>query len=363
MIQLLAAFGFPASARGGFEVIGEPTALGQQVGVVLRQPVVADEARHARFRQLRQRRGDRAPSRLVHHQRRQVGLGEVAIVVRFFLAAHRVGAALGGIEQARFLHDAAAVLDDIDLTLDLVLEGFLQVAERVDVLHFRLGAERRFPDAANRHVRVAAQAPLLHVAVVHAQPDDNLPELLEERRRFLGGAHVRLAHNLDERHAGAVVVEIRPPIGIGKALVERLAGILFHVDAREADVLGGRGAAEARRFGSPVGANLEAAAERERLLVLGNLIALRQIGIEVVLAREHGALVHLRPERERGPHRVVDRGAIEHRQRARVPETHRADVRVRRRAEGGRTAAEDLGRRQQLRMNLETDDRLIRRHG
>ena len=38
--------------------------------------------------------------------------------MRFFLAAHRVGLALRRVEQPRLLHDAAAVLDDIDVPVD-----------------------------------------------------------------------------------------------------------------------------------------------------------------------------------------------------------------------------------------------------
>ena len=95
----------------------------------------------------------------------------------------------------------------------------------------------------------------------------------------LGGlgrrAHVGLGDDLDERHAAAVVVDVGAAIGIGEALVQRLAGVLFHVDAREADA-----AALA------VDGDVEAAAERERPLVLRDLVALRQVRIEVVLARE-----------------------------------------------------------------------------
>ena len=42
--------------------------------------------------------------------------------------------------------------------------------------------------------------------------------------------------DLDERHAAAVVVDVGAAVGIGEAFVQRLAGVLFHVDARQADV-------------------------------------------------------------------------------------------------------------------------------
>ena len=52
---------------------------------------------------------------------------------------------------------------------------------------------------------------------------------------------------------------------------------------------------------------------------------------------------------------------VEHRQRAGQPEAHRADVGVRRIAEVGGAAAEDLGLGQQLDVDFESDDRLVLR--
>ena len=74
-------------------------------------------------------------------ERRKVGLGEVAVVVGLFFGAHGVRAALGAVPEARLLHDAAAVFDDADLALDLVLDRGADVAEAVDVFDFGLGAE------------------------------------------------------------------------------------------------------------------------------------------------------------------------------------------------------------------------------
>ena len=54
----------------------------------------------------------------------------------------------------------------------------------------------------------------------------------------------------------------------------------------------------------------------------------------------------------------IDGTAIENRQRARQADAHRARVRVGRRAERGRTAAEDLRGRQELGVNLQPDDGL-----
>ena len=60
--------------------------------------------------------------------------------------------------------------------------------------------------------------------------------------------------------------------------------------------------------------------------------------------------------------RQLHGSAVQHRQRAGQAEADRADVRVRRRAERASAAAEDLGGGQQLRVDLEPDDRFERWH-
>ena len=165
---------------------------------------------------------------------------------------------------------------------------------------------------------------------------------------FGGRAHVRLADDLDERDAAAVVVDVGAAIGIGKPFVQRLARVLFHVDARQADVF------------SAAGRDVEAAAERQRPLVLRNLVALRQVRIEVVLPREDRCRLDVAAERERRLDRVVHRLAIEHRQRARQPQAHRTHLRVRRGAERRAAAAEDLRAGRELCVDFEPDDRLER---
>ena len=57
----------------------------------------------------------------------------------------------------------------------------------------------------------------------------------------------------------------------------------------------------------------------QRLIVLRNLIALGQIGIKIILARESRECVDAAMHRERGLYRHLDRLPVEHRQRARHP--------------------------------------------
>ncbi len=90
-------------------------------------------------------------------------------------------------------------------------------------------------------------------------------------------------------------------------------------------------------------------------LVLRDLIALREVGIEVVLTREDRHRVDPALEGVRDPDGELHGLPVQHRQRARQPEADGADVGVRRRPEPGAAAAEDLRLGQQLRVNLETD--------
>ena len=59
-----------------------------------------------RLGQLRQLRAHALDPLVVDHERRQVGIGEVAVVLRVFLAAHRARLAPVRIVEARLLHDA-----------------------------------------------------------------------------------------------------------------------------------------------------------------------------------------------------------------------------------------------------------------
>ncbi len=155
--------------------------------------------------------------------------------MRFLLAPHGGGALRALVPQPRLLHDAPAILDGIDLAADLVFERLLKIPEGVEVLDLDLRAECRLAGRAHRHVRVAAQAALFHVAVVHLQPDQEVAEGLEEQGRFAGRAKIGLGHDLDERHAGTVVVEVRMLGAVGEPFVKRLAGILLEMDAGDPD--------------------------------------------------------------------------------------------------------------------------------
>ena len=102
--------------------------------------------------------------------------------------------------------------------------------------------------------------------------------------------------------------------------------------------------------------DLDLALADQRMVELADLIALRQIGVEIILAVEAAPAVDLRVERHAGAHRLADALAVGHRQHARHRRVDQADLRVRLGAERGRRAGEQLGRgRGDLRVDLEAD--------
>jgi hypothetical protein len=115
-------------------VIGQFAAGGEHAGVVGGQAILCREALFLDVRQFRQGGAGGIDERIVQHQRQQVGIGEVAVIVGFFLAAHGAGFALVRVVQPGFLHHLAAGFDQVDLPLDLELDRPLDEAERVEIL-------------------------------------------------------------------------------------------------------------------------------------------------------------------------------------------------------------------------------------
>src|SRR3954463_1571981 len=105
-----------------------------------------------------------------------------------------------------------------------------------------------------------------------------------------------------------------------------------------------------------VDGNANGAALNDRALVLADLVALREIGIEVVLAREYGAAVDGGADGKTEADGMLDRRAVQHGQCARKRDVHGRGLRVGQRAKGARRGREDLAPRQELRVGLDADD-------
>jgi hypothetical protein len=97
----------------------------------------------------------------------------------------------------------------------------------------------------------------------------------------------------------------------------------------------------------------------EGLIELGDLVALGQVGVEVIFAGEDGAFPDLAVEGERGEGGEFDGALVENGERSGEAEADRADVGVGRSAEFVGAAAEGLGLGEELDVDLETDDRLV----
>ena len=114
---------------------------GQDIGVIGRQPQPLLIARALGVGQFGQAGPAFVEKRVVEFDRQQVGIGEIAIVVRVFFRAHRASLIAIGIIEPRFLDDFAAVLDQIDLAARFLLDHGHDKPHRVDVLGFGAGAE------------------------------------------------------------------------------------------------------------------------------------------------------------------------------------------------------------------------------
>jgi hypothetical protein len=105
--------------------------------------------------------------------------------------------------------------------------------------------------------------------------------------------------------------------------------------------------------------DLQVAVFAERQLVLADLVALGQVGIGVILARKDRQFVDRAVERQPGLDRRLDRGAVDHRQRAGQRQAGGAGARVGRRALVVRgAAAEHLGAGERLGVNFHAHDKL-----
>ena len=114
------------------------------------------------------------------------------------------------------------------------------------------------------------------------------------------------------------------------------------------------------RFIAAVGrGHVDPAVFGDGLVELRDLVALGQVGIEVVLAGEDGALAHFAVDGQRGQRGELDGLGVEHRQRAGQAQADRADVGVGRRAEMIGATAEGLGSGEQLHVDFESDDGLV----
>ena len=134
-------------------------------------------------------------------------------------------------------------------------------------------------------------------------------------------------------------------------VVHRLAGVLLEMEPFDADV----------DFLEPalgVGADRDhdGALADDRLLVLRNLVALRQVRVEIVLPVEHGFEVDPGLQPKAGADRLPHAFLVDDRQHPRHRRVDEADIVVRLGAELRRRSGEQLRLRQHLGVDLHADD-------
>ena len=128
-------------------------------------------------------------------------------------------------------------------------------------------------------------------------------------------------------------------------VVDRLAGVLLQVQALDADL----------HHGAVVQLDLEEALTDDGVLELADLIALRQVGIEVVLAVEPRPRIDLGVQAQARLHRLLDAVSVDHRQHARKGRVHQAHLLVRSGAKAGGRAGEKLGVGRHLGVDFEAE--------
>ena len=143
--------------------------LQDELGRIRIQPIAFLIAGGARLRQLRQGLTDfRNPLRR-EFKRQQVRVGEIAIVVGLFLAAHGACFHAVGVKKAGFLLNRAAAFHDVALPLNFEVDGLFDKAEGVDVFQLNPRIQQITALLADRNVGIATEGAFLHIAVAYAK--------------------------------------------------------------------------------------------------------------------------------------------------------------------------------------------------
>jgi len=187
----------------------------------------------------------------------------------------------------------------------------------------------------------------LPLAVEDAEVLEDRPEFVQEPACLLRGAHVRFGDDLEERDARPVVIDervLRPTRD-----VDEPARVLFEVHPGDPDDL----------LVPLVVLDLDRPLDRERFVVLRDLVGLREVGVEIVLPGELRLFRDRHTECFCDAEAVLDRLSVDPRERSGQAETDRTAVGVRLVVAVVRRApAEEFRRGRELDVDLEPDDRL-----
>ena len=143
-------------------------------------------------------------------------------------------------------------------------------------------------------------------------------------------AHIRLGDDFQQRRTGAVEINAGHA---GVVFMQRLAGVFFKMGAGHADALGL----------AVFQLDIDMAGADDGQVELRDLVALGQVGIEIVFTREHTAVRHLGVDGHAEFYRHMHGLFIQDRQHPRQRDIDHAGLGIGLGAVGGAGAGEDLG--------------------
>src|SRR5919108_4611835 len=114
-----------ARAESGFKEIRELAACSEYRGIVARQTEFGDKPTLFCLGQFREGLLYLLDERLAQFQRQQIGIWEIAVIVRLFFAAHRARLVVVSVIKPGLLHDCPPRFEDRDLACDLIIDRFL----------------------------------------------------------------------------------------------------------------------------------------------------------------------------------------------------------------------------------------------
>ena len=258
-----------------FKIIANFVRQSQDTRVILRHAIVTDQPLAPGSGQLRHRVPHLLLPVVADNQRHQVRLRKVAVVVGVLLRSHRRGRARVDVIEPRLLPDLATCRNHAHLPRNLVLDRLFQEAEGVQILHFRSRAELLHPSGPYGDIGITAQMALLHIAGRHPYVLHGQLQFIQISDGFLGAANVGLTDDFSQRDTGAVQVHIAVTIAVAIPVVGVFSRVVLEMQTRDTDALC-----------SCLERRVQPAVLGQRLIELRNLVALRQIRIEVILAGE-----------------------------------------------------------------------------
>src|SRR5215213_6151733 len=206
------------------------------------------------------------------------------------------------------------------MSCNFKLDRTLHEPDRVQILKLYFSPELFFAHTPNRNVRFATQVALLHVRLRRAHPLQRTSNVIDVVIGLPRRTKIRLRHDFSKWHTRTVEIDIRITIDVRQSFVHVLAGVFFEMQACDPDLF--RTPFDRMpRFVALGSHDLELAVRGERLIVLRDLVTLRQVRVEIILTRKDRLVIDLQTKRERGTRAELYDASIQDGQCARQAKT------------------------------------------